>query len=237
MLIYYIGENNLFRLNSDCFENYNIILLNNSGFEIKDPIGRIANSSNIKKVLWRKPSLKHDLLIKQEKLSDYEEYIEKEFWYKNIFKFMDELKLHFGKLDFLYDSKDYYFLEVDPNGQWLWFDANKQSQICSIVANIIAKNSSSVELNENSKKTVIHAQVYYQENKLDKAIQQLNSVIESNPFNPNLHHDIALLYAQVQDYQKAISHMNIYLALLPNANDAQSVKDEMIKWEFKLKGD
>ncbi|MGC8615961.1 MAG: hypothetical protein ACP5LU_02855, partial [Desulfurella sp.] len=81
MLIYYIGENNLFRLNSDCFENYNIILLNNSGFEIKDPIGRIANSSNIKKVLWRKPSLKHDLLIKQEKLSDYEEYIEKEFWY------------------------------------------------------------------------------------------------------------------------------------------------------------
>ncbi|PMP68105.1 MAG: hypothetical protein C0192_02425, partial [Desulfurella multipotens] len=81
MLIYYIGENNLFRLNSDCFENYNIILLNNSGFEIKDPIGRITNSSNIKKVLWRKPSLKHDLLIKQEKLSDYEEYIEKEFWY------------------------------------------------------------------------------------------------------------------------------------------------------------
>jgi regulator of sirC expression with transglutaminase-like and TPR domain len=45
------------------------------------------------------------------------------------------------------------------------------------------------------------------------------------------------LYAQTQDYKKATEHMNVYLTLLPNANDAQAVKDEMIKWEFKLKGE
>lgn len=115
-------------------------------------------------------------------------------------------------------------------------DDQKKSQIYSNVASIIAANPSVVELNEDSKKSFIYAQMYYQENKLDKAIAQLNSVIEKNPFNPNLHHDIALLYAQTQDYKKATEHMNVYLTLLPNANDAQAVKDEMIKWEFKLKG-
>lgn len=113
----------------------------------------------------------------------------------------------------------------------------KKSQIYSDVSSIIASNPSVVELDQDSKKSFIYGQMYYQENKLDKAIAQLNTVIEKNPFNPNLHHDIALLYAQTQDYKKAIEHMNIYLTLLPNASDAQAVRDEIIKWEFKLKGE
>jgi tetratricopeptide (TPR) repeat protein len=116
-------------------------------------------------------------------------------------------------------------------------DDQKKSQIYSNVASIIAANPSVVELNEDSKKSFIYAQMYYQENKLDKVVTKLNDIIERNPFNPNLHHDIALLYAQTQDYKKAIDHMNVYLTLLPNANDALAVKDEMIKWEFKLKGE
>ncbi|OSS42188.1 Glutathione synthase/Ribosomal protein S6 modification enzyme (glutaminyl transferase) [Desulfurella amilsii] len=270
-----MGENGVFRFNSDCFEKYKIVL-NNDGFEIRDPLDRIANNTNINKVLYRKPSLKQDLLIKPKQLSDEEDYIDKELYYaareiinlawmqrkvvlieplvdfrvgkfvqlsvakkyfnvpnyefryntklkefndrdiviksltmqpidkkqylvlyttktkenglsdnqpwmiqeyidakyditvvfirdkmfafeldrrnfidrtvdwrelsvdktasnwqvhdlkkdikENIYKFMNDLKLHFGRLDFLYDDKNYYFLEVNPNGQWLWLD-------------------------------------------------------------------------------------------------------------------
>ncbi|OSS42185.1 hypothetical protein DESAMIL20_1738 [Desulfurella amilsii] len=126
-------------------------------------------------------------------------------------------------------SLEYYKAVLD------FVDEQNKSKIYSNVESIIAVDPAVVELNEDSKKSFIYAQMYYQENKLDKAIAKLNAVIEKNPFNPNLHHDIALLYAQTQDYKKAIEHMNVYLILLPDANDAQAVKDEMIKWEFKLK--
>lgn len=41
-----------------------------------------------------------------------------------IFGFMAELGLHYGRLDFLLEDGRYAFLEVNPNGQWGWLDAN-----------------------------------------------------------------------------------------------------------------
>ena len=35
---------------------------------------------------------------------------------------MHKANLQFGRLDFLLDKSDYYFLEVNPNGQWAWLD-------------------------------------------------------------------------------------------------------------------
>jgi hypothetical protein len=279
MLIYHMSESDVFRLNSDCFEKYKFSL-NDDGFEIQDPLGRIANNKNINKVLYRKPSLKKDLLIQTNQTTDEEDYIERELYYvareiinlswfqqkivlieplvdyrvgkfiqlsiakkyfnipnfefryntkskefndrdiviksltmqpinkkeylvlyttktkeselnnnqpwmvqeyidakydvtvvfirdemfafeldrsnfldktvdwrelsidktasewqvhylkkdikDGIYKFMNDLKLHFGRLDFLYDGNNYYFLEVNPNGQWLWLDPKNE---------------------------------------------------------------------------------------------------------------
>ncbi|WP_253708457.1 hypothetical protein [Bradyrhizobium sp. WD16] len=41
-----------------------------------------------------------------------------------VFGFMAELGLHYGRLDFLLEAGRYIFLEVNPNGQWGWLDAN-----------------------------------------------------------------------------------------------------------------
>lgn len=41
---------------------------------------------------------------------------------RSIFAFMREMGLHFGRLDFLKASNDYYFLEVNTNGEWAWLD-------------------------------------------------------------------------------------------------------------------
>ena len=35
---------------------------------------------------------------------------------------MSDLGLHYGRLDLLFTGEDYYFLEVNPNGEWAWLD-------------------------------------------------------------------------------------------------------------------
>ncbi|MEC0253633.1 hypothetical protein [Paenibacillus lautus] len=38
------------------------------------------------------------------------------------FKLMERLGLSFGAFDFIYTGSEFYFLEVNPNGQWLWLE-------------------------------------------------------------------------------------------------------------------
>ncbi len=40
----------------------------------------------------------------------------------SICSFMSDLGLHYGRLDLLYTGDEYYFLEVNPNGEWAWLD-------------------------------------------------------------------------------------------------------------------
>jgi hypothetical protein len=39
--------------------------------------------------------------------------------------FMHALGLHYGRLDFLVDGHDWFFLEVNANGEWDWLDPDK----------------------------------------------------------------------------------------------------------------
>lgn len=39
-------------------------------------------------------------------------------------RFMNRVGLHYGRLDFLYDGEQYWFLEVNANGEWGWLDPN-----------------------------------------------------------------------------------------------------------------
>jgi len=39
-----------------------------------------------------------------------------------VFGFMKDMGLHFGRLDFLWRSDGYFFLEVNSNGEWGWLD-------------------------------------------------------------------------------------------------------------------
>lgn len=57
---------------------------------------------------------------------------------KGIFDFMGSLLLHFGRLDFLYNKGCYYFLEVNPNGQWAWLDAGGKLGLTSKIVDEIS---------------------------------------------------------------------------------------------------
>jgi hypothetical protein len=58
-----------------------------------------------------------------------------------IHAYMNELQLHFGRLDFLArDSlcQDVTFLEVNPNGQWAWLDLDGRHGVLDAVVRWIA---------------------------------------------------------------------------------------------------
>ncbi|MHB1954048.1 MAG: hypothetical protein ACYCOU_09905 [Sulfobacillus sp.] len=47
----------------------------------------------------------------------------------SIRRFMGDMSLHYGRLDFLLNGSTYHFLEVNPNGEWGWLDPLGESGI------------------------------------------------------------------------------------------------------------
>jgi hypothetical protein len=48
---------------------------------------------------------------------------------KGITGFMRDMGLHYGRLDFLLAGSRYWFLEVNPNGEWGWLDPHGRAGI------------------------------------------------------------------------------------------------------------
>jgi hypothetical protein len=57
---------------------------------------------------------------------------------ENIRQFMDELRLNFGRIDFLVKNNVFYFLEVNANGQFAWLDPEDKWGVLSWIAECIA---------------------------------------------------------------------------------------------------
>jgi hypothetical protein len=53
--------------------------------------------------------------------------------------YMDEAGLQFGRFDFLCVGDDYYFLEVNPNGQWAWLDMDGSEGVFDAVIKELTK--------------------------------------------------------------------------------------------------
>jgi len=49
-------------------------------------------------------------------------------------RFMGDMSLHYGRLDFLLADGTYYFLEVNPNGEWGWLDPSGTAGIVDALA-------------------------------------------------------------------------------------------------------
>lgn len=53
-------------------------------------------------------------------------------------EYMDRLGLSYGRLDFVLKDNAYYFLEVNPNGQFAWLDPDNKSGLLDWVATCIS---------------------------------------------------------------------------------------------------
>ncbi len=47
---------------------------------------------------------------------------------------MQDTCLHYGRFDFLLAGNTYYFLEVNPNGEWGWLDPSGDAGIVDALA-------------------------------------------------------------------------------------------------------
>ncbi len=59
---------------------------------------------------------------------------------KAVNQFMCRCALRYGRLDFLLQNENLYFLEVNPNGQWAWLDLNDETGLISSMVDAIQGN-------------------------------------------------------------------------------------------------
>lgn len=72
-----------------------------------------------------------------------------------------------------------------------------------------------------------------QEKNIDSAVEHYQNAVEVQPMWPEGWFNLALLYAEQNEFAEAADRMKHYLALAPDAPDAQDARAKMIIWEDK----
>jgi hypothetical protein len=86
-------------------------------------------------------------------------------------------------------------------------------------------------LSEEVRQHRIVAEHFVQLKDFYSALQEYEAGLAVDSMWPEGHFNAGLLYAELQYYSHAIFHMNSYLALAPDAPDAQQVRDQVIIWQ------
>jgi hypothetical protein len=73
------------------------------------------------------------------------------------------------------------------------------------------------------------------EKNLDGAVEHFESALEIQPMWPAGWFNLALIYAEQNNYADATDRMKHYLELVPDAPDAKDAREQMIIWEDKAK--
>lgn len=92
------------------------------------------------------------------------------------------------------------------------------------------------EISEEQRKYIVQANFFNKQRNTEKAIEQYKNAINIDPTTyPAAYMNMALLYAQLNEFYAAIYHMKKYLMLLPDVEDARSAQDQIYEWEAQLK--
>ncbi len=85
---------------------------------------------------------------------------------------------------------------------------------------------------EEQRKYIVQANAFNERKDYVKAIDFYNKAIElDKTAYPGAYMNMALLSAQVQNYEGAIFQMKRYLMLMPEAEDARGAQDKIYEWE------
>lgn len=90
-------------------------------------------------------------------------------------------------------------------------------------------------MTEEQRKYVVQANFNAQRKNYEEAIDLYKRVITIDPTcYPTAYNNLALLFAQKQNFQSAILYMKEYLLLEPDAKDARAAQDKIYEWEFEV---
>jgi tetratricopeptide (TPR) repeat protein len=71
------------------------------------------------------------------------------------------------------------------------------------------------------------------EKNLDDAVEHFENALEIQPMWPAGWFNLALIYAEQNDYADACDRMQHYLELVPDAPDAKDAREQIVIWEDK----
>lgn len=89
--------------------------------------------SNRHQTDWRKEQISNPKIWKSHKISSQLS--------NSIELFMNQLKLNYGRLDFIIYKDEYFFLEVNVNGQWAFLDNLNEYGLLGAISNCIHPNT------------------------------------------------------------------------------------------------
>jgi tetratricopeptide (TPR) repeat protein len=88
---------------------------------------------------------------------------------------------------------------------------------------------------EEQRKYIVQANAMNKRKDYAKSIELYTKALEVNAVSyPGAYFNLALLSAQLERYGQAISYMNRYLMLEPDAKDTRSARDKIYEWEAML---
>jgi len=90
-------------------------------------------------------------------------------------------------------------------------------------------------VSEEQRKLIVQANAFNQQKMYGKAIELYNKAIElDQTAYPAGYSNLALLSAQINNFDGAINYMKKYLLLEPEGTDAGSAQDKIYEWEAQI---
>ena len=124
-------------------------------------------------------------------------------------------------------SLQYYFLSIK---------LDKKLDEFKPIAEQYKNDTNKPTMSEEQRKFIVQANAMNQQKQYVKAIQLFVQAIKLDAVSyPAAYANIALLQAQLGNYDLAIYHMKKYLMLEPNASDSRASQDKMYEWEIMMK--
>ncbi len=114
---------------------------------------------------------------------------------------------------------------------------DKAQWIRGRVARIISADPGLAEIKGDARTHFLRAEVLYANNRFEEAIDELEKAKYLQPFNPQIYFNKAVIHEKTGELAKAIENMEIFLQLNPSAQNAQAIRDQIIKWRIMLEKD
>ena len=117
---------------------------------------------------------------------------------------------------------------------WKIADDIEAQAIDKVMFSMVRRNPSLSEMPEDARKHALRSEVLVKEGNFEPAAAELEKAIQIAPYEAQLYSNSAFVNAELKIYPEAIRRMKIYLMAAPDAPDARTAEDEIIKWEFMV---
>lgn len=107
--------------------------------------------------------------------------------------------------------------------------------VIKTVAEAVRKLPNKPELPEDARRYGVQANTAAERKSYDEAVALFTQSLEEAPWWAEGHFNRALLLANQNRYQEAVTSMKQFLMLAPNAPDARASQDKIYEWELKAK--